>query len=280
MDRNSLRAILHKLRASPSPPGESLAILPEPAGKRLILSVLLRWEEIVRIERSNWLCIVQGAVICGLALFAYPARGQQPVGRVPAGTETSPDNLPDAPVAQSDSPRSSGARHLSFGERFHLYEHTFIEPQSVIAPALGAAIDQGLNSPKEWGQGAAGFGTRFGSNYGREVIARTIRFGVAATDHEDPRYVPSNRSGFGPRVKWAVLRTYFTSTDSGTPIPAFSRFAGAYGAAFISNAWYPKSQADAPHAVERGSVSLATSAGWNVFREFWPDLRNKLHHRE
>lgn len=233
----------------------------------------------MKIERSNWLCIVQGAVICGLVLFAYPARGQQPVGRVPAGTETSTDNLPDAPVAQSDSPRS-GARHLSFGERFHLYEHTFIEPQSVIAPALGAAIDQGLNTPKEWGQGAAGFGTRFGSNYGREVIARTIRFGVAATDHEDPRYVPSNRSGFGPRVKWAVLRTYFTSTDSGTPIPAFSRFAGAYGAAFISNAWYPKSQADAPHAVERGSVSLATSAGWNVFREFWPDLRNKLHHRE
>jgi hypothetical protein len=234
--------------------------------------------------RSEWpsrlRIVFRGTVLCGLLLFANSARGQQPSDQAPGTrTETNSDSLPDSPVAQSDSSRST-ARHLSVGERFHLYEHSLLEPQSIIAPALGASIDQGLNTPSQWGQGADGFGRRFGSAYAREVIARTIRFGVAATDHEDPRFVPSNRSGFGPRVKWAVTRTFFTSTDAGTSIPAFSRFAGAYGAAFISNAWYPRSQADAPHAVERGSVSLATSAGWNVVREFWPDLRNKVRHQK
>lgn len=128
--------------------------------------------------RSRWpsrfLIAVRATAMCGLLLFTNSARGQQPNDQAPATkTETNSDGLPDSPVAQSDSSRSS-ARHLSFGERFHLYEHSLLEPQSIIAPALGASIDQGLDTPSQWGQGADGFGRRFGSAYAREVIARTM----------------------------------------------------------------------------------------------------------
>jgi hypothetical protein len=62
-------------------------------------------------------------------------------------------------------------------------------------------------------------------------------------------------------------------------MPAFSRFAGVYGAAFIANSWEPPSQADAGHALQRGSTALLSSVGWHILEEFWPDIRSKVLHR-
>jgi hypothetical protein len=63
-------------------------------------------------------------------------------------------------------------------------------------------------------------------------------------------------------------------------MPAFSRFAGAYGAGFIANTWEPRSQNDAGHALERGSTALLSSVGWHIFEEFWPDIRGAFHHHK
>jgi len=228
----------------------------------------------------KWLDWPLGILAFGLLLAANsPVQAQQQTDQAPVSTtEANRDSLPDAPVSHLDSSRSP-ARHLTFGDRFDLYFHSMISPETVVGPAFGAAIDQGLNTPKEWGQGSEGYARRFASSYGRAAISRTIRFGVAAVDHEDPRFARSDASGVWPRTKSAILRTFITRTDTGSRIPAFSVFAGAYGSAFISNTWYPQSQSDAPHALERGSVSIATTAGWNVFHEFWPDIRNKFHHK-
>jgi len=167
---------------------------------------------------------------------------------------------------------------MTLGERIEVYRRSILNPDSVLSPALGAALAQANNEPPEWGQGADGYGTRLASGYGRLVINRTIRFGVAALDHEDPRFTPSNERGFWRRFRSASFYYLVPYTDSGTRIPAFSRFAGAYGAAFIANAWYPESRANAGHAMMRGSTSLAAGYTWHVFREFWPDIKKAIHH--
>src|ERR1043165_2146843 len=56
-------------------------------------------------------------------------------------------------------------------------------------------INHARNSPKEWGQGAAGFGKRLASGMGTLVVKNSIQFGVAAVRHEDLRYYPSNKTG-------------------------------------------------------------------------------------
>jgi hypothetical protein len=190
-------------------------------------------------------------------------------------------SLPDSPRQDlPDAPNRPPlqARRMTFGERFQLYRHSIANPDSLLSPAFGAAVGQASNEPPEWGQGASGYGTRLASGYGRMVINRTIRFGVAALDHEDPRFVPSNEKGFWRRFRQSSVNFAMPRTDGDTRIPAFSRFAGTYGAAFIANAWYPESRANAGHAMLRGSTSLAASYAWHVFREFWPDIKNAIHH--
>jgi hypothetical protein len=170
------------------------------------------------------------------------------------------------------------AQSLTFGERVKIYEHSFIEPESVIGPALGAGIGQWRDTPPEWGQGAEAYGKRFASGFGRSVISRTIAFGVAAADREDSRFVPSNETGVWRRTRHAIVGTFVSRTPSGGRMPAFSRFVGVYSAGFIANAWEPRSQDDTAHALERGSTALLSSVGWHVFREFWPDIRSVFHH--
>jgi len=168
---------------------------------------------------------------------------------------------------------------LDFRERFRLYKRSFMRPESVVGPLLGAAVGQARNTPPEWGQGAQGFAERAASGYARSVIARTIALGVGTLDGEDYRYIPSHKSGVWRRGWYATTRTFVSRAPGGGNMPAFSRFAGVYGAAFIANSWEPPSQHDAGHALQRGSTALLSSVGWHIFEEFWPDIRREVLHR-
>ena len=126
--------------------------------------------------------------------------------------------------------------------------------------------------------GGDGYARRLASGVGRQLIAETIRFGVSAADDEDPRYHPSGESGVWGRVGHVFVETFTSETARGTRIPAYSRFAGTYGAAFISNLWYPESRSTAGWALRRGSTALASSVGFNLFQEFAPrKLENAFH---
>jgi len=185
--------------------------------------------------------------------------GQQAQPRMP---------LPDAPSACPSAP--SRLSPLTLGERFTIYSHSVLRPYTLVGPAIGAGIGQWENEPPEWGQGAEGYGRRIASGMGRHLIAETIRFGVAATDGEDPRYRRSREIGVWNRTRHAIVETFTSQTESGARVPAYSRFAGTYGAAFIANAWYPESRATAGYALRRGSTALGSSLAFHLFEEFIP----------
>jgi len=196
-------------------------------------------------------------------------------------------DLPDAPEPQPGSGVTIGAGStsrtelapLTFRERLRIYERSFARPESMLGPLFGAAVGQARNNPPEWGQGSEGFGRRLASGYGRAVIAKTIGLGISSLDGEDTRYVPSHETGIWRRGWYATTQTFVSRRPKGGYMPAYSRFAGVYGAAFIANYWEPPSQADAAHALQRGSTALASSVGWHIFEEFWPDIRKKVFRR-
>jgi hypothetical protein len=175
-------------------------------------------------------------------------------------------SLPNAPSAAATYRPTS---ELTFGDRFAIYRKSILRPYSLVGPAFGAGIGQWEDEPPEWGQGAKGYGRRVASGMGRQLISETIRFGFAAVDGEDPRYHRSQDTGVWKRTQHAIVET-FTSETPGGRMPAYSRFAGTYGAAFISNAWYPDSRATPGWALRRGSTALASSVGFHIFEEFLP----------
>lgn len=202
---------------------------------------------------------------------AISARTQLADNSAPAA-----DSLPARDDVKSHQPLLPET--LTFNDRLKLYEHSFISPESIVGPLFGAGIAQAEGSPHEWGGGMEGYGRRFASSYGRSVIGRTIAFGVSSVDGEDARYHRSTETGAWKRTKHAVLATFISTNSNGGSMPAYSRFAGAYGAGFIANAWEPPSQSGTGHALERGSFSILSSVGFHVFQEFWPDIRGAIHH--
>jgi hypothetical protein len=164
-------------------------------------------------------------------------------------------------------------------ERVKNYERSFVSVQSLVGPALGAGIAQSYDSPHEWGGEAPGFGRRLASSNATSILGRTIGFGVAALDQEDSRFYPSTDTSFWRRAGHAIAGTFISRTANGA-MPAYSRFAGVYIAAFLSNSWQPPSQNGPGHALMRGSITLSSSAGFQLLQEFWPDIRHVFHWRK
>jgi len=192
---------------------------------------------------------------------------------VPALAEgpDSPASLPSAPSATTSIVTSHTVDHsLTFAERARVYGRSVFSPETIVGPAFGAAIGQWEDEPPGWRQGPEGYGRRIGSGIGRAVISKTITFGFAAIDGEDPRYFRSENRSIWGRSRHAIVSTFVSRTANGGQIPAFSRFVGTYGAAFVSNTWYPDNRATAAYAARRGSTALAGSVGWHLLSEFVP----------
>jgi hypothetical protein len=151
--------------------------------------------------------------------------------------------------------------------------------QALANAAAGASIQQLRDVPHEWSGGIDGFGKRFASAMGTHVVKNTIEFGVASARHEELTYHRSGKSGFGPRLKYAVLSTVVTNkTTTGERTLALGRISGAVGGGFISRLWQP----DSLHTVGSGfattGILLGVDAGMHVLREFWPEIRHPHRH--
>ena len=224
--------------------------------------------------------LISSTVALCLLCLVVPAfaQGQESAASLPSAPSpkaSAGTPRPNAPSATTPAGTPRTVDHsLTFGERVHVYRHSVFNPETILGPAIASGINQWRNQPPGFGQGAEGYGDRIGSAFGRTVISKTITFGFAAIDGEDPRYFPMKNGSGWARTRHAFVSAFVSSTASGRRIPAFSHFAGTYSAAFISNAWYPDNQANAAFAARRGSISMGVSIGLNLLREFVPHFNS------
>ena len=158
--------------------------------------------------------------------------------------------------------------------RYHV-DKTF-SPGSMAMSGVKAGYSQLTDSPTEWGQGGAGYSKRVGSSFAGSAVRAGLAFGLDSALHQDPRYYRSDRSGFWPRTKDALRGTILTRTDSGGETFSTWRIGSAFGAAFISQQWYPDRYHTVRHGFVGGSTRLGFDALKNVIAEFWPDMKKKI----
>jgi hypothetical protein len=157
-------------------------------------------------------------------------------------------------------------------ERFRYYVRHMLSPESVLRSAAGAGLNQALHTPTEWGQGAEGYGRRFGSSYGQHIIRSTITYGLSAVLHEDNRYFRSGLTGFGPRLKYAVESSFLARHEDGSRHFSISRMTGYVATAGISREWQPPSTNGPTNALSAFSIAVGVETGFNVAREFMPKV--------
>ncbi len=145
-----------------------------------------------------------------------------------------------------------------------------------------ATLDQTLNVPEGWGDGASGFGKRYASSYGETLTGDTINFALAAWAHQDPRYLHSQQTGLWQRAKDALRLAFVEQGDNGRLEPAYSRLIAAAGSGALSRVWYPPGERNRHDMIEAAATNIAADAGLSLWHEFKPDILRRLpflHHR-
>jgi hypothetical protein len=139
-----------------------------------------------------------------------------------------------------------------------------------------AGILQEADTPTEWGQGGSGYAKRFGSTVACSGVHGALVFGLDSTLHEDPRYFRSDGGGFWGRAGHAFRGTFLTRTDRGAETLSIWRLGSDYGAAYISNQWYPGRMNTVELGFSEGSLQLGFDLLSNLAAEFWPDVKHDM----
>jgi hypothetical protein len=143
-------------------------------------------------------------------------------------------------------------------------------PYPIAGAAAVAGIGQADNTPAAWGQGAAGYGRRFGSDFGIAAISTTTRYALAEALKEDTLYYRCECRGVLPRLRHAVLSSVTAlHGKDGHRAFSYSAFAAPYaGTVTAVYAWYPDNYG-ARSALRMGNYNLLGGVGQNILLEFF-----------
>ncbi len=97
--------------------------------------------------------------------------------------------------------------------------------------------------------------------------------------HQDPRYYRLADGGFFHRVEYSVSRIVVTRQDSGRKAFNFSEVLGGFSSSALGMTYYPDSHRNISDVSERAGIQFAFDAGFNVLKEFYPDIERKFFHR-
>jgi hypothetical protein len=168
---------------------------------------------------------------------------------------------------------------ITAGQKFKLVTRSSFDPAEFVWYGLLAGISQAQNSEKEYGQGAAGYGKRYGSQFGDGVIESYMVEAIfPVVFRQDPRYFRTGRGGVWRREGNVLKRLVVTKGDNGNSQFNISEIGGAGAAAAISTySYHPSNEHDFGDVASTWGTQIAFDGLEMTFKEFWPDIRQKLH---
>jgi hypothetical protein len=155
-------------------------------------------------------------------------------------------------------------------QRACYYVSKIVSPSGVFGSAFFAGIAQWRDDPHEWGQGARGFGRRFGTRYVQGIAKSTGEFVVGEVFREEPRLFPSKKTGFGNRALHAFINPVVVERPRKKI--AISRVVGALSSGFIGQLWYPRRLSTVGQGFARSGSAFGGYIAASFFQEFQPDL--------
>ena len=159
---------------------------------------------------------------------------------------------------------------LSSKQKFTLAWKTVIDPVSFGLIGVIAGIEQSQNSFSGYGQGAQGYGKRYGASYANFVSGTFIGSAILPSVlKQDPRYFYKGTGSKRSRILYALANSVICKGDNGNWQPNYSSILGNLAAGAISNLYYPAKDRDGVGLTfEGGAIGIGATAGANLIQEF------------
>jgi hypothetical protein len=167
---------------------------------------------------------------------------------------------------------------LTSGQKFKVVARGSFD--YVMLPWYGflAGISQAENSEPGYGQGAAGYGKRYGAAAADGTIENFMTGAILPSLlHQDPRYFQLEKGGFLHRAGYAVSRILITRTDSGKSQFNYSEvFGSAMSASISTYSYHPHEDRTLRNTASVWGSEIGYDTLTIFVREFWPDIRRKI----
>ena len=155
--------------------------------------------------------------------------------------------------------------------KMKLYNYVFdaFGPYPIVGAGFAAGVSQEFDTPPEWRQGAAGYGKRFGSDFGIAAVSTTTRYGLAQAFKQDTLYYRCECKGVFPRLRHAVISTLTARRgDDGHSVFSFPALVAPYAGSMTAvYAWYP-GRYNGKDAFRMGNYAMLGYVGGNIALEF------------
>jgi hypothetical protein len=166
---------------------------------------------------------------------------------------------------------------LTLQGKFILFLKDSVDPVNFLSSGFDAGLDQAQNSDPSYGQGAEGYGRRFGADFTGQATSRFFKeFAYPSIFSEDPRYYRLAHGPAGKRFLHAVEHAVVAHRDDGTRMFNFSEWMGTTSSIVLNNTYHPDSRRGFSTTAERVSYSILQDMGFDVLREFWPEISHKF----
>ena len=167
---------------------------------------------------------------------------------------------------------------LTVGQKFKVVTRGSFDFVEIPWYASLSGISQAENSEPGYGQGAQGYGKRFGAAFADGTIENYMTGAVLPSLlRQDPRFFQSSQGGFWHRTGYAISRIFVTRTDSGHQQFNYSEIVGSGIAATISTySYHPGADRTLPNTASVWGTQVGYDTITIVVKEFWPDIRRKL----
>jgi hypothetical protein len=156
-------------------------------------------------------------------------------------------------------------------QKFKLAWKNAADPGNLALVGTVAAIQQADGAFSGYGQGAAGYGKRYGADLGN-LVSGTFMGGAVLPSlfHQDPRYFYKGTGTKKARFLYAISRAVVCRGDNGHTQPNYSGVLGDLSAGALSNLYYPPSNRNGPGlTLTNGLLGIAGDAMNGVFQEFF-----------
>jgi Carboxypeptidase regulatory-like domain len=162
------------------------------------------------------------------------------------------------------------AAPLTSKQKFKLAFRTVVDPFTFVVVGGIAGAEQAQNQFSGYGQGAQGYGKRFGAAYADTLTGTFIGSAVLPSLlKQDPRYFYKGTGSKPSRFVYAIGNVLICKGDNGHWQANYSNILGSLAAGGLSNLYYPEQDRHgAGLTFENAAIGMGAGAIATVFQEF------------